>query len=192
MTLFPLFLALVPALELTRFWPTDRPDPPRTFHTLHRQEPVAFPVGIDSTTFRERILGEWVYRHSTDGLLRRRLPSSGWRQLGARLVFERVDEERVVKPLFYGYYHNARRGELFEGIRYRVVDSTRGTVLGSRAVNDTCYPIGKREWFRLDSTVSLLGWCDSDKSADPTILYLAGDTLVIDQRDGKLTIFLRR
>lgn len=188
MPLLPLFLALLPTLELSRFWPSDRPDPTETFSTLRRHEVVAFPVRIDSATFREQILGDWVYLHSTDGLLRRRLPSSGWRQLGARLVFERVDEERVVKPMFYQHFYNARQGMLFEGIRYRIVDTTKN----ARWQNDTCYPIGYISRFPSDSGVDMGGWCNSDKSHDPTIRYLAGDTLVIDQRDGKLTVFRRR
>lgn len=186
MALFPLLLALVPAFEFSRFWVNL--DPPPDFHALRPLEPVAWPVAIDSAAFRDQILGDWVYLYSTDGYFRRRMPTADWSQLGARLVFERVDEERVVKPMFYQHIYNARRGMLFEGIRYRIVDSTKQ----DRWRNDTCYPIGYISRSPSDSGVDMGGWCDSDKSADPTIRYLAGDTLVIDQGGGKLTVFHRR
>jgi len=185
MALLPLLLALAQASD---------PSPVRTaegtgaeFRSLRRLEPVASPVVLDSATFRQRILGEWDYAYSTDGLFRRRLPTAGWFQLGARLVFERVDEEAVVKPLFYQRYYQARHGTIFEGIRYRVIDSTRPP----RWWNDTCYPAGI-VWSPLaENGVGLTGWCDSDKSQELSIRYLVGDTMVV-VRDGGPSIVYRR
>lgn len=186
MVVLPLVLALAPVFD---------PSPVRKvegqgaeFRSLRRLEPVAFPVGLDSATFRERILGEWDYAYSTDGLFRRRLPTAGWVQLGARLVFEPVDEEAVVKPMFYQRYYQARKGTIFEGLRYRVIDSTRPP----RWWNDTCYPAGI-VWPPLsEHGVGLTGWCDSDKSQEFSIRRLVGDTLVIDRGSGPSIVYRRR
>jgi hypothetical protein len=186
MAVLPLLLALAPVLDPSPVRKAEGPG--ADFRSLRRMEPVASPVVLDSASFRQGILGEWDYAYSTDGLFRRRQPTAGWFQLGARLVFERVDEEVVVKPLFYQRYYQARRGTIFEGIRYRVIDSTRPP----RWWNDTCYPAGI-VWSPLaEHGVSLIGWCDSDKSQEFSIRCLVGDTLVIARGGGQEIVYRRR